>query len=321
MTFRVAMALAVLGIAGLLFSGCEPAVPKNYTHITVEEIVRNPSEHIGEFVWFDASVSNLSRYPDGNLYYIVQGAYGKPLNVNTREYPETKLKYRIWGGVQMPGDSYLPVLVEAGKTPWVSWYQNPVIIGVLIAVVAAVVILLTIQLMRRRPDVSTQSGTDYGGPGGWGPPEERSTDGEIPSDIDGGVTVIQTDVPDDAGGTMTWMNGRLVVLNGPDAGKELTMPGYPMREGAVMTIGRKPVTGPRRWAHIKVQSKLNTVSRLQAEIWYIAGRTIIKHVGKSNPTTLNGEVLTVGQSEELNYGDVISMGELELRYVEPSHRQ
>ena len=152
MTVRVIMALAVLGIAGLLFSGCEPAVPENYIHVTVEDIVESPNDFVGDFVWFDASVSNLNKHPDGNFYYIAQGEYGKALNVNTTGHPKTKLKYRIWGGVRMAADSYLPVLVETDREAWVPWHQNPVIIGVLIAVVVAVVILLTVQLTRRQPD-------------------------------------------------------------------------------------------------------------------------------------------------------------------------
>jgi len=309
MTVRVIMALAVLGIAGLLFSGCEPAVPENYIHVTVEDIVESPNDFVGDFVWFDASVSNLNKHPDGNFYYIAQGEYGKALNVNTTGHPKTKLKYRIWGGVRMAADSYLPVLVETDREAWVPWHQNPVIIGVLIAVVLAVVILLTVQLTRRQPD---PYGADE-----WEKPPVPFTD----NDVDDDATVVQKHPPDDVSGTMTWMNGRLVVLNGPDEDKELNMPGYPMREGAVMTIGRKSVTGARRWAHIKVHTDIKTVSRMQAEIWYIAGRTIIKNLAEPNPTRLNGETLMVGQREELNYGDVISMGELELRYVEPSHMQ
>ena len=317
MTVRVVLALAVLGIAGLLFSGCEPAVPEKYIHVTVEDIVENPNRYVGDFVCFDASVSSLNKYPDGNFYYIAEGEYGKVLNVNTTRHPETKLKYRIWGGVQMAADSYLPVLVEADREAWVPLYQNPVIIGVLIAVVVAVVILLTVQLTRRQPDTTRPPGPDPYGADEWEKPSVPFTD----NDVDDDATVVQKHPPDDVSGTMTWMNGRLVVLNGPDEGKELNMPGYPMREGAVMTIGRKNVTGARRWAHIKVHTDIKTVSRMQAEIWYIAGRTIIKNLAEPNPTRLNGETLMVGQREELNYGDVISMGELELRYVEPSHKQ
>jgi hypothetical protein len=114
--------------------------------------------------------------------------------------------------------------------------------------------------------------------------------------------------------TMKFVPGRLVIAAGPDQGKEFRIAGRPTPEGNVVTIGRAEVEGEKAFAHIQLGDTYRTVSRMQAEIIQQDDKILLKNTSETNPTMVNGDHVSTGESVALEGGDMIRMGELMLRY-------
>jgi hypothetical protein len=142
--------------------------------------------------------------------------------------------------------------------------------------------------------------------------ESSSSQTAEAEDEDGGPETLKFKAPPK---TMKFVPGRLVIAAGPDQGKEFRIAGRPTPDGNVVTIGRAEVEGEKAFAHIQLGDTYRTVSRMQAEIIQKDDDTILlKNTSETNPTMVNGEQLPTGETEEIEDGDMIRMGELMLRY-------
>lgn len=118
--------------------------------------------------------------------------------------------------------------------------------------------------------------------------------------------------------TMKFIPGKLVIISGPDKGREFRIAGFPREEddGNVVTIGRADVQGQRSFAHIQLGDTYRTVSRIQAEIIQKTktDKVYLRNKSTTNPTQVNEQQVPPEESVELTNTDTIQMGELVLRY-------
>jgi len=120
-------------------------------------------------------------------------------------------------------------------------------------------------------------------------------------------------LPTAADGTIQLLPGRLVMLEGPEVGREfrfLRVGNQPVPE---VTIGR--ASGPP-YRHIQLTAA--TVSRMHARIRYQDGRWLLANLSTTNPLRLNGRELPPMQDAPLANGDRIQLGEVELSYLQGS---
>lgn len=114
-----------------------------------------------------------------------------------------------------------------------------------------------------------------------------------------------------AGGTLQMLPGRLVIVEGEEAGRELRF----VRLGAnpqTVTVGRN---AGRPYEH--VQLKAQTVSRLHARLQYDEGRWSVENLSRTNPLVVNGRAVAAGAAPRvLSDGDMIEVGEVLLRFHE-----
>ncbi|MES3630578.1 MAG: FHA domain-containing protein [Longimonas sp.] len=118
--------------------------------------------------------------------------------------------------------------------------------------------------------------------------------------------------------TMKFIPGKLVIISGPDKGREFRIAGFPREEddGNVVTIGRADVKGERAFAHIQLGDTYRTVSRIQAEIIQKTSdnEILLRNKSTTNPTRVNEEEVPPEETVELQNEDTIQMGELVLQY-------
>lgn len=116
-------------------------------------------------------------------------------------------------------------------------------------------------------------------------------------------------LPTAADGTVQLLPGSLVMVEGPEVGREyrfLRVGSQPVPE---VTIGR--TNGP---AYRHVQITAATVSRMHARIRFEDGRWSICNLSTTNPLRVNGRELEVMVEIPLENGDRIQLGEVELNY-------
>lgn len=111
-------------------------------------------------------------------------------------------------------------------------------------------------------------------------------------------------VPTDA--TAEFLPGRLEVVAGPDAGREIRFMRTPGESNVEITFGRSE--GP---AHRHVQILARTVSRQHAVMSLIDEHWQLTNVSATNPLVVNGRVLATNEVAPLLLeGDRIEMGEV-----------
>jgi len=119
---------------------------------------------------------------------------------------------------------------------------------------------------------------------------------------------------------MKALPGKLVVLNGQQANKTLSLFGASTPEGQAVSIGRespdwkKHLKPGREHAHIRIQDSTKTLSRLQAELIFTNGEIKLRNMGQANPTTVDEQTLAVGETTALKSGSIIQAGNLKLRF-------
>jgi len=129
------------------------------------------------------------------------------------------------------------------------------------------------------------------------------------SSVDEGKTVRMLVPPS---GTMELLPGKFVVMKGEDGRKEIRLKLPKGAEKKEFTIGRKSIPDTNPYSHI--QLKVDTVSRDQAKIACANGKYTLTNVSNVNPTSVNGRPLGENESLELKNGDMIGMGEVEIKY-------
>lgn len=191
------------------------------------------------------------------------------------------------------------------------WYKNPLYIALIV-----LVIILILVITLRKPQKSVKKN------------EERLQEISSPKESEpipmaGGspsyasipeTIIFPTYDPDDTT-TRMFIPGRFIIVSEKDKGTEFIVAGFPTQEGGVVTIGRSKVDGAKGKSHIYLDGNhYPTVSRKQAEFIYDGKKVYVRNQSKVNLTQINGTPLESDDLKELKFGDIIKMGELELKY-------
>jgi len=98
------------------------------------------------------------------------------------------------------------------------------------------------------------------------------------------------------------MDARLICISGKDEGTV-----FRLEEDRTFRIGRA--------RDCDFRLKDASVSRTHCKVRCEAGKTVLKHISKTNPTTINGKQVTVAS---LKHMDAICIGETTLQFLDPS---
>jgi len=113
------------------------------------------------------------------------------------------------------------------------------------------------------------------------------------------------------GGTLQMLPGRLVIVEGEEAGRELRFVRLGSNPQSV-TVGRN---AGRPYEHVQLRAQ--TVSRLHARLQYDEGRWSVENLSRTNPLVVNGRAVAAGAAPQvLAEGDVVEVGEVLLRFHE-----
>jgi hypothetical protein len=144
--------------------------------------------------------------------------------------------------------------------------------------------------------------------GGSGAASQASSGGPEPEEVVQDETVKMHVPPE---GTLKFL-GSLEVVVGLDDVDRIPLHRPPGQDGkeAEITIGR--ASGPP-YEHIELKPR--TVSSKQAKLVHDGDCKVVNYASKeSNPTRVNGEPMDLNDSVEIEDGDVLTMGEVKLRY-------
>ncbi len=114
--------------------------------------------------------------------------------------------------------------------------------------------------------------------------------------------------------------GHLLILNGLHKGRRLALHGKRTGAGLSLTIGRdvpewrRHVDQNKQDVHLRIADESHTLSRLQAEITYEAGKCYIRNLSNANPTMVNDMELYGNQSALLGHKSIITAGHIRLQY-------
>ena len=114
--------------------------------------------------------------------------------------------------------------------------------------------------------------------------------------------------------------GYLLILNGLHKGRKLALHGKRTGTRLSLTIGRdvpewrRHVDQNKQDVHLRIADESRTLSRLQAEITYEAGKCYIRNLSNTNPTLINGLGLYGNQSAILEHKSIITAGNVQLQY-------
>ena len=110
-------------------------------------------------------------------------------------------------------------------------------------------------------------------------------------------------VPQD--GTLQFLPGRLQILDGQDAGREVRFVRVPGPDGTTVTFGRSE--GP---AYRHIQLREATVSRAHARMRLDGATWHLTNLSETNPVVLNARTMAAGEETPVADGDRIEMGEV-----------
>jgi len=106
-------------------------------------------------------------------------------------------------------------------------------------------------------------------------------------------------------GTLQFLPGRLEILSGRDAGREIRFVRVPGPDGTTVTFGRSE--GP---AYRHIQLREATVSRLHARLRLEEGIWHLTNLSETNPVVMGGRLMTRDEEIPVADGDRIEMGEV-----------
>ena len=309
----------------------------------IETIRQNSDQFLNEVVTIEGVVR---QYVEGDeqttSFYTLQGDYGNLIDVRTSAgAPTTNEKYRVRGVVGVDpdatrnrlyvseesrrsidddGDMDDDGIVDANdncpsvanpsqantygdrrgdaceEEPFQAWFWGLI---VLLGLLGGGVIYAMTRTGPQSPTQQPVSQPDTS-PGGSELPEPETT-------VDNPTTKISHPPQ----GTLKVLPGRFEVVEGLEDLPELRFYKQPGKIESEITFGR---TNGKPYSHIQLKSP--TVSSKQAKLVFSNGnyRLINYASSSSNPTRVNGSELDVNESVELNNGDHITMGEVQLRY-------
>lgn len=271
----------------------------------------------------------IVRYVPGSsttlAYYIIRDDMGEEIQVNTTVGPpETNVKYRVTGVVyhenrrlfisELTRESLAPPVAEPPPPPPPPPAQADNTMLYIIGLAALLLFLIVLFILYSRKQQRTAE-----------PVSVKPADAVPKIDENAYQTFLtgsgeNTIVVDREYMTMKALPGSLVVLNGEQADKRLSLFGASTSEGQVITIGRdspdwkKHLKSGREHAHIRIQDSTKTLSRMQAELILANGEMKLRNLGQANPTVVDNQTLEVGETTVLKSGSVIQAGNLKLRY-------
>jgi len=307
MKVRVTLiASLVVVCAALCLSGCARVHKDAYKTVSIKEIQDEPMTWVDRSVRIVGHVDSIEEVdPTRPTHaYILQDKHGYAIRVTSDSHPVFKDMYEVFGKVKIGEYVSRAELVETWREP----ARNITTLVTVAAVVAfAVLVIALAWLLSRLGRKPKPAGTD-------GPTTTASTPATDVPIAAHATVILPPQAPADV--TLEYIPGKLVFVSGPDAGKAIALMGRREQGGSVMTIGRRPESGRSRYCHLRVQDtpELQTVGRSQAEIWYSAGRVLVKDVASVNHTEVNGVPLGSGEARELRPGDRLKMGALEFQY-------
>jgi hypothetical protein len=138
----------------------------------------------------------------------------------------------------------------------------------------------------------------------------RSRRGTATADRDAAIATASSAASASATGTLRMLPGRLEVVEGHPADREIRFIAEPGLADQRFTVGRGE--GPPN-QHVRLQGQ--TVSRLHAALTYENGSWAIENLSSTNPLRVNGRLVDVQSAMvPLTDGDLIELGEVVLRY-------
>ena len=287
------MMLSTMLIAQGQRSGKPPESDKIiHTEITdtyIIDIQENQNQWIGWTVRVKGIVDELIPDKNGN-YYLLKDAYGGVCAVNCRTFPEVGYTYTVTGRVQKDAIKTLPIIIEVNRARDIDWIIIAVFIVLGIVIIALIFYMV---YFKRRIKAMVYKKTEQ-------------------------EAMQKADITPPKGGTgpatLFLLPGKLEIISGPN--KDLSFP-----IGAIQSGNMKRVLIGRENRHndpgfLELGSKFNTVSAEQAEIRYMGSNVYIKNLSDVNNTCLNGDKMQLNEQREIKSGDVVKMGELEMKYVE-----
>jgi hypothetical protein len=108
-----------------------------------------------------------------------------------------------------------------------------------------------------------------------------------------------------AEGSLPSLPGRLDIVDGADAGRQIRFVRVPGPDGTDVTFGR---TGGPLYRHVQFRDK--TISRQHAVMQFREGRWTLRNLSRTNPVVLNHALLDTLDVPSLQDGDRIEMGEV-----------
>ena len=115
--------------------------------------------------------------------------------------------------------------------------------------------------------------------------------------------LVKFSVPQD--GTLQFLPGRLQILDGQDAGREVRFVRVPGPDGTTVTFGRSE--GP---AYRHIQLREATVSRAHARLRLDGATWHLTNLSETNPVVINARTMAAGEETPVADGDRIEMGEV-----------
>ncbi|MEG8948017.1 FHA domain-containing protein [Rosettibacter firmus] len=303
-----------------------------YAQLTpVENIIANSQDYIGNTVTTQGLVVIYQKGSGNTNYYILRGNYGGLIRVNTAEEPPDINKiYKVEGIVYYDVNTRSPFISERKKYPLEENKQEEKLVQSenayktqsvgpqkkesaqqLIGLAILLIILLSVYIFTKQKQLIKSSAAVSSGVSNLNAPQfeyDQEPVNEKISDYEFKTIKITTESPK----TLKFIPGKLTIISGDDIGKSFKIAGYPTNEGNIVTVGRQEIRGERAYSHIQLIQK--TVSRKQAEIIQQGDKLYIKNLSETNPTQINGLELKPLEKSELNPGDIIRFGELELKY-------
>lgn len=297
--------------------------------VEVGAILKSPGAYVHEKVEVEGIVEKLiGDTGKSTAFYLVKDDFGDAIRVRSAEgHPKAGKRYRITGVISIHSNSKEPYISEtkrilqdqpvaAAPAPALPTPEEEDDTALIVGLV-----ILGIALVGVAGFLASRQKAEGGaaGPALSHEDTEEETDESDEPDAEPAAAAAGTEVFETSTikielspATMKFMPGAFEILSGEEKGQKIRIQGYPTADGAETTIGREEIAGDRRFAH--VQLKQPTVSRQQAKLVAKGGKYHLINMGSTNPSQVNGRELAVDESVELEPGDTVRFGEVELRF-------
>jgi hypothetical protein len=307
--------------------------------VDLGEILKSPKSYVHEKVEVIGRIDKLANSPGKTTqFYVLQDDFGEAIRVRSTEgHPKAGERYRVTGVINIHSNSKEPYLGEIKRVlvdeqEAVAPPPEPeiedddgvgIIVGMVILGAAFIAMAIFVASKRKEAGSVAEEAVESDSPLDIDAADEpvaaakaaaNSPANALASPAEETTEVFETSTMkiELSPATMKFMPGSFEIISGEEEGNKIRIQGYPTANGAETTIGREVVKGDRRFAHL--QLKEATVSRRQAQLVSQGGQYRLVNLGATNPSQVNGRELAVNESVELNAGDTVRFGEVELRF-------